>query len=361
MPTILNEQIDLSEATLDAAARVLQNVVLIRVGTSLNRRHYSEDVLRKAAPVFEGVPAYDSHDRRARRVGETTGWYTNVRFENGALRADRHFSTTQAGRDVQGIAEDIVSKRAPRTVAGLSINAVGVGKTQKLNDGDALVIESITKAESVDDVTTPAAGGSYTEAAKQGDVLAVALVEAMTYEEFRAARPEFIERLRKEIQTVRQEEALKTVQAEADQQVKTAKTEAEQATRALEEAQQTMAQLTTEREAAAGEAQTARHALAVEQALHDPKLRLPVAWKDALREKLTGAAPDQWDGIVESYRKLATSGGFKPQVAVGGASQQVDVTPLEQVQPNPVAAARRRLAEAQSPEDQLRIQQTLGR
>lgn len=339
MPILLTEQVDLSEATIDHDGRVLKNVVLIRAGTSLNRRHYSEAVLAKAAPSFDGVPAFDSHDSRARKVAEMTGWYKNPRFVEGKLYADRYFSGTQAGRDMQAIAEDIVNGVAPRTLAGLSINAVGTGKQQKLSDGDALVIESITKVTSVDDVTSPAAGGSYTEAAKAGDELAVALIEAMTYEEFLAARPDFTERLRKEIKAVRQEDALKTGLAEADQKVKAAETEAEQATRALADAQQTIETLTQARESAVQEAATARRALAVEQVLNDPKIKLPGAWKDALREQLNKAEPDGWSGIVEDYRRLATSAGHKPQVSVSGAPQQVDlpmqVPVREQVNLNP--------------------------
>lgn len=311
MPTILSEQIDLSEAQIDSAARVMRNVVLIRAGTSQNRRHYSESVLQKAAPLFEGVKSYDGHDNsRTRSVAETTGWYANVRYEAGALRADRHFSGTQAGRDVQSIAEDIISGKAPKSLAGLSINAVGEGKVQKLADGDALVVESITKAKSVDDVGNPAAGGGYTEA-KQGDELAIALIEAMTFEEFYQARPEFIERIQKELKAVRQDEA-----------VKAAKTEADHNLNALKEAQSTIQTLTTANEAALSQAETARRALLVEQTLN--AVSLPATWKNDLRVKLTETAPDQWAAILQTERQKAESAGMKAQVKVTGADQQVN-------------------------------------
>lgn len=306
--TIFTEQLDLSEAQVDG--RVMRNVVLIRAGTSANRRHYSEDVLQKAAPVFEGVKAYDGHDRRARKVAETTGWYANVRYENGALRADRYFTGTQAGRDVQSIAEDIVSGVAPKTLAGLSINATGTGKAQKLPDGDALVVEAITAAESVDDVATPAAGGGYTEQ-KSDDALAQALIESMTFEEFFASRPDYIERIQKELKTIRQDEAVKAAKAEADHN-REALTEL---TKQLEEAQ-------AAREAAERERDTARRALTVERILNDPKVKLPASWKNELRVKLSEADPEQWGGLVESYQKLAVSAGHKPRVEVTGADYQ---------------------------------------
>lgn len=312
MPTILSEQIDLSEAQIDSAARVMRNVVLIRAGTSQNRRHYSESVLQKAAPLFEGVKSYDGHEQRARSVAETTGWYANVRYENGALRADRHFSGTQAGKDVQSIAEDIVSGKAPKTVAGLSINAVGEGKVQKLSDGDALVIESITKAKSVDDVGNPAAGGGYTEA-KQGDELAVALLEAMTFEEFYQARPDFIGRIQKELKAVRQDDAVKAAIAEKEAAI----VEADRLRVLLKEAQEALSKLNELCDAAVSEADTARRALGIEQALN--AVSLPASWKENLREQLTETAPDMWAAVIQTERQKAERAGYKPRVTVTGA------------------------------------------
>jgi hypothetical protein len=347
--TIFTEQLDLSEASVDSAARVLRNVVLIRAGTSANRRHYSEQVLSSAAPVFEGVKAYDGHERRARRVAETTGWYANVRYENGALRADRYFSGTQAGRDVQSVAEDIVSGRAPRTLAGLSINATGQAKPGKLPDGDALVVEAITAAESVDDVSSPAAGGAYLEHVT-GDALAASLIEAMSFEDWFESKPDFVKRLQNEMKTARQDEALKAVQAEA-----------KSAADALQEAQATIERLTQEREAAVLNEQTARRDLAVEQTLNDPRVKLPVSWKADVRAKLTESDPQAWVGLIEGYQRLASTAGHKPLVAVSGAGQQVSEPVLAPVRVDPIVSARQRLAEARSPEDLQRIQATLER
>lgn len=348
MPTILTEQIDLSEAQIDHEQRVLRNVKLISAGTSKNNRHYSEAVLNAAAPLFEGAKSYDGHESRARRVAETTGYYANVRMENGALRADRYFTRTQAGNDVFAIAEDIVSGKAPRSLAGLSINAVGNGKAGKLNGSDVLMIESITAVHSVDDVSVPAAGGGYTEA-RDGDALAKSLVEAMTIEEYTEARPDFIQRLQKEWKTMRDGEAVKAAKAVADQ-----------STEALNEAQATIARLTEEREAAVTEAETARRALLVEQTLNDPKVKLPTVWKTKLRGELIEADPLTWAALIETYHKLASSAGHSARVPVTGAGQQVSSAVVNH-RPDPLAEARRRLAEATSPEELLRIQESLER
>lgn len=311
MPTILTEQLDLTEAQYNASTRTLSGVKLISAGTSLNRRHYSEDVLIKAAPLFEGAKAYDSHVAGSRSIGALTGYYKNVRYESGALRADRVFSNTQAGRDVQAVVEDIINGVAPRNLAGLSINAVGNGKTQKLPDGgDGLMVESITKVRSVDDVDTPAAGGSYTEN-RTGDDFAAALIEAMTVEEITEARPDLVKRLHKEWSNARDTEAVKAANAEADQ-ARVALKEAEAKSQALE----------AERDAARVEAQEARHALAVEQLLTSPKVKLPATWREDIRKKLLEVAPDQWSAIIESEQKKAKSADMQ-RVPVTGAGQSV--------------------------------------
>lgn len=320
MPTILREQIDLSEAAFDADNRVLRNVRLIAAGMSLNRRQYSEEVLQKAAPLFEGVKAYDNHQSGSRPVSSLTGWYKDVRYERGALYADRYFSNTQAGRDVKSIAEDIVSGNAPKTLAGLSINAIGTGKTQKSDAGDVLVVESITRAESVDDVTNPAAGGLYRES-DNGDTLASALVEAMTIEEYTAARPDVIERLHKEWKNSRDGEAVKAAKADADQH-----------RAALEEAQATNVRLLAERDAAVRDAAQARRELMVEQALNDPKVKLPASWKTDLRARLLESDPATWGTLLSSEIKKASTADAQ-RVPITGAGQQVSPAVVTEATP----------------------------
>jgi hypothetical protein len=125
---ILIESLDLTEAQPHPDQRILRGVVLIRAGMSKNRRFYGESVLRDSASIFEGAKAYVNHPARAnardaRSIRDISGWYAGVHFENGALRADRHFTRNQAGEDVWAIAEEIVGGRAPASLAGLSNGA----------------------------------------------------------------------------------------------------------------------------------------------------------------------------------------------------------------------------------------------
>lgn len=161
------ESVDLSEAMVNTTDRTAK-VRLIAAGLSQNGKQYSEAVLRKAAPLFEGVRAYRDHPTKAdqrerpeRSMRDITGWYTGVVYENGGLYATRHFSRTQAGQDAWALVEDIVNGHAPASLAGVSINAQGTGRSVRRDDGDVLIVESIEAVTSVDDVTQPAAGGAY--------------------------------------------------------------------------------------------------------------------------------------------------------------------------------------------------------
>lgn len=322
MSTFLEAHVcDLAEASLDPEARLIRNVILIRSGESRNKRMYSDEVLQKAAGVFEGVRAYADHpspqdikQRRERSIREITGWYTNVHYENGALRGDRHFSRTQAGMDALAIAEDILSGRAPASLAGLSINAVG--EAQPREDG-GLIVASITAAYSVDDVTTPAAGGTYLAASSGEDVVS-ALLQTLTFDEWFSARPEYVQRVQREMKTVRQEKALTEAQALAEQL---------QALVALEQAKNQ--ELQAMHEAARAELAQVRRMLAINEAL--AKVQLPAAWLDALRAELAQSEPEAWESIISREKSKAQA--VRPGVTVRGAGQRVQpIQPMVEIE-----------------------------
>lgn len=343
--SIFTESLDLSEAQIDADNHLLKGVVLIRSGMSLNRRFYSEDVLKNAVKVFEATKSYDSHKKGERQVSEISGWYSNVRYEEGALRADRYFSRTRAGQDVWSIAEDIVSGRAPRTLAGLSINAVGTGKSKKFDDGDALNVESISAATSIDDVSQPAAGGTYLTASN-GDEMTEAILQALTFEEWFESRPEYIKRVQNEMKTIRQDDALKAVKAEA-----------EDATQALREAQSELETLKAERDAAIADRDSKARALALEEALS--KVQLPAAYKTDLRTRLPAIAIEQWESVIETEIAKAKS-GVKPTIPVTGAGQQIAQPIAESKRSvDPMIELRARLARAKTPAEHATILQEM--
>lgn len=342
--SIFTESLDLTEAQIDTERRALKNVILIRAGTTLNKRHYSEDVLQKATPLFEGVKAYDSHKIGvARQVSEITGWYSNVHYENGAIRGDRYFSRTRAGQDVFAIAEDIISGRAPRNLAGLSINSLGTGKVQKIGNEEVLYVESIKSASSVDDVTVPAAGGTYLTASMGDDELATQLMQALTFEEYFEARPDYIKRIQNEMKTVRQEDALKAAKADAESNLK-----------ALTEAQNELTSLQTIREAVDAELASVRRELALEKALREAKL--PALYENDVRQRLMDTPEAKWLEVIDIEKRKAKRVGATALPVVTGAGQQV-AQPITVVtaKANPIVTIREALAQVQSPEELQRL------
>lgn len=327
----LSENIDLSEATVAADERVIRNVRLIKAGMSLNRRHYPADVLRQAAPIFEGAKAYVGHadPRQPRdRFRDLSGWYSNVRFEGDSLLADRHFTRTDAGNTAWAIAQDIADGRAPASLAGLSINAVGTGTNRKRDDGEVLEVESITSATSVDDVDAPAASGGYRLTASGLDPMIEGILKAVTFDEWTGAQPTFVERLQKQWKSVRLEEATRTALAEADTRVKAANAAASEANRALSEAQSDISRLTSEGEAVLTQLQDTTLRLALERTL--AASQLPAAYKSDLRERLPKLAESEWAGVIDTeLSKAKRSGDYPPRVSVSGAGQQ-ESKPVEQ-------------------------------
>jgi hypothetical protein len=308
MVNIFIEQLDLSEAVFDAPTRRLAGVVLIRAGESANKRRYTPAVLEKAVSVYENAPAYLNHDKPGVRRGleALTGWYANVRYTGDALVADRYFARTPAGDTALGIAEDVVSGRAPRQLAGLSINAVG----QASADTDGIVtVESIDYAHSVDDVLHPAAGGSYLEADGGSETMMTALLEAMTFEEWQRARTDFVERLKNEWKQVRQTDAVKALEAKLTE-VQTA----------LQEAQTHAAHLLAERDTAVAERTTARRELQIVEMLQST--RLPKSWRDDLRKRLMETEPDAWTTVVAETIERAKPAGLLETVPVRSAGLQ---------------------------------------
>ncbi len=329
---IFTEALDISEAQPDIENRILRGVILIRSGTSLNKRHYSEGLLQKSVGIFESSKAYDNHSGGARSIRDITGFYKNVRYENGALKGDRYFTRTQAGNDAWAIAQEVASGNAPKNLAGLSINAVGTAKKHATEDG-VLEIESITAAISVDDVSEAGAKGAYVESG--GNDLTTAFWEAVSYDEYQQARPDFIDRLKKEWKQTRQDDALKAALAESE----ALKAE-------LETAQATIKTLQGERDTAIAEKALASRENHIESALG--KASVPTDWKKALRESLLKADETAWADIIKSEESKAKSAGHKTPVT--GASQQIN-TPLRET---PKAAnAPYDLSNVESPEAML--------
>lgn len=327
---VLIEALDLTEAVLDTDTRTVRQR-LIAAGDSLNKRRYSEKVLQEASALFEGVKTYANHpskadlrDRPERDVRTITGWISGIEYKDGALYGTRHFTETQAGHDVWAMVKQVVEGNAPTSLVGGSINAIGKGR--KDDKTGVLIVEAIHAVNSVDDVTTPAAGGGFEPLIASVDTLTQDLLNTLDYEEWFECRPDYRKRLQNEMKVIRQDEAVKAAQADADKLTETI----QQLETSLKRTQKRILSLQTERDAALADSQRKTLEVEAEKAL--AKVQLPSEWKTDLRNRLLECKPEQWLDIMAVEIEKAKRANVLPQVPVMGAGQRT--APTVQKQPS---------------------------
>lgn len=164
----LREQITSTSRVIEAKGTTkdggrIFRVRIISYGDSKNRRRYPETVMRAAAELYEGEPAYDHHRTQEELATGTiaglVGYYRSVAAESDGLYADLHLlpgathaaealDAALAGQDdglepLIGLSHDVYATFKPITEGG-----------RQMQEATA-----ITKVNSVDLVADPAAGG----------------------------------------------------------------------------------------------------------------------------------------------------------------------------------------------------------
>ena len=140
------------------------DVVLIEAGLSKNGTYYSEETLQKSVHLFEGVKACvyrfgEKLDHLPEDIvrampqglaGNVVGW-----FEKGIMARFRILEGAKWLRD------NLLDawKRGKRDLLGFSIDARGQARAAIISGQQVRKVETITKVESTDVVTNPAAGG----------------------------------------------------------------------------------------------------------------------------------------------------------------------------------------------------------
>lgn len=328
----LIESVEYLKESFDPDTRTVKQII-IKAGESKNKRNYPKTVLQEAVFLFENSQTYRNHPTKrdikegaGRKIEDLTGWLTDVQFDEGmnGLVGMRHFTNNAAGRDAFQLVADVIEGRAPATLLGGSINAIGKGTRDK--DGSVMV-EAITQVLSVDDVTVPAAGGGFEKLVAGADGgIVEAIFREMDYMEWFDARPDYTKRLQNEMKSVRQDEAVKGAQAQADQLQATVDTLQAQNT-ALQE----------QLEAAQAKEAKARRELLVVETLH--KVRgLPAEWRDDLRQKLVEADESRWDDIIRTEQHKAKRVKPKTEGAVHTRRVAEDYTPKPTPMSNRVKA-----------------------
>jgi hypothetical protein len=155
MSTRLLEYVQTNQSgySVDTAGGIIRDVLLVKTGTSRNGRLYSEAVLSKAIPKYEGAACYGDHppsgSRGERSVKDKIGWFEKVYLAADGLRSER-LNLLVTHPLVPPILE--AARRNPK-LFGLSHNITG---ETRHHDGvqEVTCIESVN---SVDIVSEPSA------------------------------------------------------------------------------------------------------------------------------------------------------------------------------------------------------------
>ena len=168
----------LREATPRGPTGLVWDVVVIEGGWSKNGKYYSDDVLREAAPIFEGTPVHalewrghfdhlpdrvqDKGVRTSGLLQNRVGTLENVQFVEGSgVNRGRIVARLKFWKRAADLAESIRDEylAGRPDVVGLSIDAGGVVEPAVAEGRRGYVVRRIGSVDSTDLVSYPAAGG----------------------------------------------------------------------------------------------------------------------------------------------------------------------------------------------------------
>jgi hypothetical protein len=199
MTEILQELVDSRGAAMvaDRQQGVLRGVKILGL-LSRNGRRYLADALARAIPLYEGAKVNVNHPKGnpggPRDYQDRIGAIRNVSLRRDeGLFGDLHFNPKHA------LAEQLLwdAEHAPENV-GFSHNV----EARTVRDGDAVVVEAITKVQSVDLVADPATTRGLFEAAGAAGAAASgeipAAIRELSLEQLGRQRPDLVEAIRAE-------------------------------------------------------------------------------------------------------------------------------------------------------------------
>lgn len=180
-----NPGMRVTEATEQIEGRVLEakgtdtnggrvfRVQILKYGTSRNGNHYTEGVMRAAAPLYDGAKAYDHHRSAAELQSSTltglVGSYRNVEATQDGLYGDLHLLPS-AVHTAEALDATIVNQAAGLpSLVGISHDVMANFKPGRPENGRRVrEAVSITAVQSADVVADPSAGGQAVRVVQGG-------------------------------------------------------------------------------------------------------------------------------------------------------------------------------------------------
>lgn len=183
--------------TFDDTSMTIKGTTILRPGTSLNKRHYTQEAIHKGYQMFEGTKMYLDHPPKSkssapRSVRELVSKLSRtwVDEESGALRGDVKVFRRDFYDFAKEAAEDV----------GISINALCKGiPNYPLNGERVDYIQEFVKSHSVDWVADAGAGGGILVQESFSKEELMSVLKELTAEELRQERPDLIEMLVQEV------------------------------------------------------------------------------------------------------------------------------------------------------------------
>jgi len=296
------DYISLTETTFDKGRAT---VIIIKAGFNATKdRYYPAEVLKRDYGIFEGLKMYADHptetEEKERPERSIREWVATLKD----VTCDESGTITGVAEIIEPwLMQKLASLRDKEMLSemGISINAVGSASKATIDGVETLAIEKLERANSVDFVTEPGAGGQVTlyESDRQRNV---DLVELATLKE---RRPDLVKAIETNVRSEITKEVKKHMEdteriTELEGQITTLTKERDDLKEAAEKA---------EKDKAKAEAQAT-----IKEAVD--KAELPDAAKERLVERFKDA--ESAAGIEEAIQsevdyiaKLAESGKVK--------------------------------------------------
>jgi len=190
-----SESCDLSESEFDSESRTIKNAILVSAGTSHNGFHYTGKLLQESgSDTFNGVGSYFGHNVDKTDPRNLAALLENVRFVDGKLRGDVKYFV-DADSTIAKVKE--AYDQGKKDLIGMSISVNGKWSIRSVDGKVVRMVESFkrTPYTSVDIVVNPSAGGRLFESMEE-DMTPEELkklLESMTIEQIKEAKPELAE------------------------------------------------------------------------------------------------------------------------------------------------------------------------